>query len=161
MRAGIHAAREAADDYQAAIGQVSGEALRHLIPVGGGTSRADDGNLVAIQKFNISADIEKRRRVVNLAQALGVFGLVPGEQADSGGLRLGEFLGGGAERLARVDGLRYGGGQAMRFQFGERSAENAVGAAHRGEKFSGHARAEAGSQRERQPSQVLVGVHRG
>ena len=44
MRAGINAASQAADDNQAAIGQIPGQPLRHLIPVGRGTTRADDGN---------------------------------------------------------------------------------------------------------------------
>lgn len=58
MRAGINAAREAAEDCQAAIGQIPGPASRDLIPLRGRTSRANDGNLVAIQKFNISAHLE-------------------------------------------------------------------------------------------------------
>jgi hypothetical protein len=78
------APRESADDYRAAIGQIPSETFRHLIPVRGRTSRANDGNLVAIQKFNISAHIQQRRRIVNLAQALRVLRLVPAEQADSG-----------------------------------------------------------------------------
>lgn len=86
MCAGIYAAREAAHDYQLAIGQIPGQTFCHLIPVGGRTSRTYDRNLVAIQKFNICANIEQRRRIVNLAQALRVLRLVPGEQADSGGL---------------------------------------------------------------------------
>jgi hypothetical protein len=53
MCARIHAAREAAHDYQPAIGQI-------------------DRNLVAIQKFNISANIEQRRRIINFAQTLRV-----------------------------------------------------------------------------------------
>jgi hypothetical protein len=97
-----------------------------LIPVGCRTSRTYDRNLVAIQKFNISANIEHRRRIINFAQTLRVLRLVPCVQPDSGGLRLGSFLDSGAERLARVNRLRNGCRQAMRFQFGERSVENPI-----------------------------------
>jgi hypothetical protein len=67
VRAGINAARQAADDYQATISQVPSQLLCHLIPVGGGTTRADGGNQVAIQKFNVSPDIQEGRRIINLA----------------------------------------------------------------------------------------------
>jgi hypothetical protein len=109
VRAGINATRQAADDNQAAFGQFSSELLCPLIPAGGGTTRVDDGNQMAIQKFNVSAHIQEGWWVVNLAQALRVLRLVPSEQADSGGLGLGEFLG-GAHGLAGVYHLRDGGG---------------------------------------------------
>lgn len=84
MCAGIHAPREAAHDYQPAIGQIPRQTFCHLIPVGARTSRTYDRNLVAIQKFNISANIEQRRRIINFAQTLRVLRLVPCEQPDSG-----------------------------------------------------------------------------
>ena len=82
MRSGINAAREPAGDYQAAIGQIPCQTFCHLIPVGGRTTRAYDPNLVAIQKFNISANIEQRRWIINFVQTLRVLRLVPGEQAE-------------------------------------------------------------------------------
>ena len=114
----------------------------------------------AVQKFNVSEDIQQGWWVANLAQALGVLRLVPGEQANSGGLRLGEFLGRSAHRLAGVDHLGDGCRQAVRFQLGERGVENGFGAAHCAEEFSGHACTQAGRQGKGQPSQVLVGGHR-
>jgi|HubBroStandDraft_3_1064219.scaffolds.fasta_scaffold11536_3 hypothetical protein len=72
MCARIHAAREAAHDYQPAIGQIPRQTFCDLIPVVGRTSRTYDRNLVAIQKFNISANIEQRRRIINFAQTLRV-----------------------------------------------------------------------------------------
>jgi hypothetical protein len=78
VRAGIDPTRQAADDHQAAIGQILGQLLRHLIPIGRRTTRTHDRNQMAIEKFNVSADIEERRRVVNLAQALRVLRFVPG-----------------------------------------------------------------------------------
>jgi len=82
---------------------------------------------MAIQKFNISLHIREGWGIVNLAQALRVLRFVPGEQADSGGLGLGEFRGGGAHRLAGVDRLCDGGGQAVGFQFCEGGVENGLG----------------------------------
>ena len=115
---------------------------------------------MAIQKFNVSADIQEGRWVINFAQALGIFRFVPCKQADSGSLRLGQFLGGGAHWLAGMDGLGHGCWEAVGLQLGERCVENGFGAAQCAEEFSGHARAEAGRQSESQPSQVLVGSHR-
>ena len=66
---------------------------------------------MAIQNFNISAHTEQRRRIVNLGQTLRIFRLIPGKQPNSGGLRLGQFFGSGAKRLARVDRLRDGRGK--------------------------------------------------
>src|SRR5277367_4448020 len=116
---------------------------------------------MAVQKLNVSASIQEGRWVINLAQALRILRLVPCEQADSGSLRLRQFLGGGAHRLAGMDGLGHGRWEAMRLQLGERCVEYSLGAAQCAEEFSGHARAEAGRQSKSQPSQVLVGSHRG
>ena len=159
MRAGINSAGQAAGDYQAPFGQIPRQPLRHLIPVRGRTTRADDRNHVAIQKFNVSANIQEGRRIVNLAQPLRVFRFVPREQTAACGLGLSQLLRGSAQGLARMDGLRDGGRQALGFQRGQRGVENRVGAAEFAQQFSGHARAQAGRQRKRQPSQVLVGGH--
>ena len=159
MRAGIDAPREPTDDDQTAIGQIPGQFLRHLIPVGRRTTRTHDRNQMTVQKFNVSAHIEERRRIVNFAQALRILGFVPGEQPNTGGLGLGQFFRGSAQRLPGMERLRYRGGQALRFQFGQRGVENRVRAAHLPQQLSGHACAQARRQRERQPSQVLFGVH--
>jgi len=76
-------------------------------------------------------------------------------------LRLGQLLGGGAHRLAGMDHLSDCCRQAVGFQLGERGVEYRFGTAHRAEKLSGHARAQAGRQGKGQLSQVLVGGHRG
>jgi hypothetical protein len=65
VRAGINAVRQAADD--STISQVASRLLYHLIPAGGGTTRADGGNQLAIQKFNVSQDIQEGWRIINLA----------------------------------------------------------------------------------------------
>src|SRR5271170_7473647 len=88
-------------------------------------------------RFRSSMFPRTYRRVTNLTQALRVLRFVPGEQADSGGLRLGR----GAHRLAGMDHLRDGCEQAVGFQLGERGVENGFGTAHRPEELSGHARA--------------------
>src|SRR5580704_3270954 len=124
MGAAIDAARQTADDDQASIGEVSCQPLCHLIPVGSRTTRADDGNYVAIQKFNVSADIQEGWRVVNLAKTLRVLRLVPGEQANSSGLSLGQFFRSGAHGLAAMDHLRDGWRQAVGLQLIERGVEN-------------------------------------
>jgi hypothetical protein len=93
MRAGINAAGQTADNYQTSSSQIPCQLLRHLIPVGGGATRTYDRNQVTIQKSNVSANIREGWRVANLAQSLRILGLVPGKQADSGGLSLGQLLG--------------------------------------------------------------------
>jgi hypothetical protein len=61
MGIAIDAARQTADDYQASIGEVPCQLLHHLIPAGGRTTRADDGNQAAVQKFNFSKSIQEGR----------------------------------------------------------------------------------------------------
>ena len=51
--------------------------------------------------------------------------------------------------------------QPLGLEFRHRRIENRLRTSQVAEKFPGHARAEARRQRKRQPSQVLVGVHRG
>ena len=96
MRTGINAAGEAARDYQAPIMQVPCQLLRHLIPVGGWTTRSYDRNHMAVKKFNVSKNIQDGRWVINFAQALRVFRPVPSEQADSSTMRLSQWLRRGA-----------------------------------------------------------------
>src|SRR5690348_4600400 len=55
--AGIYSTRQAADDDKAMVGQIAPKPLSHLIPVGRRTSRANDGDGVAIEKFRVSFDI--------------------------------------------------------------------------------------------------------
>ena len=45
------------------------------------------------EKFNVSANIQKRRWVVDFAEANRVLRFIPGQQATSSGLRLRQFLG--------------------------------------------------------------------
>jgi hypothetical protein len=58
-----------------------------------------------------------------------------------------------------VNGLRHSGGQVVAFEFGERGIENLLRAAHFAQELSGHACAEAWRERQRQPLQVMVGIH--
>ena len=99
---------------------------------------------MAIEKCPISNEIEEGWRIVNLEQSLWVVRFIPGEERDSGGLSLRQLFGGGAEWSAAVDGLGYGGGQVMRFQFREAGGEDSFGRAEGFEELSGHAGAEAG-----------------
>jgi len=96
MRTGINAAGEAARDYQAPIIQVPCQLLRHLIPVGGWTTRSYDRNHMAVKKLNVSKNIQDGWWVINFAQALRVFRPVPSEQADSSTMRLSQCLRRGA-----------------------------------------------------------------
>jgi hypothetical protein len=90
MGAGIDAAGEAAGYDEAAVGQIPGHALSHLIPVGRRATRADDRDDMPPQKFNVSAHIQERWRIVDLLEALRVLGLVPCEQSAAGGLDQGQ-----------------------------------------------------------------------
>lgn len=58
-----------------------------------------------------------------------------------------------------MNGLRYRRGNVLRFQSSQRSVENRLRAAELAKQFSGQTRAQARRERERQPSQVLVGAH--
>ena len=58
-----------------------------------------------------------------------------------------------------MDGLRYCCRQMVAFELCERGVENLLRAAHLAQEFAGHARAEAWRERQRQPPQVMVGIH--
>jgi hypothetical protein len=115
----VDAAGEAAGYDEAAVGQIPGQALSHLIPVGGWTARADDRDDVAAQKLNVSAHIQERRRIVDLLEALGVLGLVPREQSATCRLYLSQLLGGIADGATRVEGLGDRSGEALALESGE------------------------------------------
>ena len=112
-----------------------------------------------VQKLRVSFYIEQRWRVVNFAEQLGVLRLVPTHEATFGRFGLRQFLGGRAQGLPRMNRLRYGGRELVSFERGERSVEDGVRAAECAQQFPSHARAEPRRERERQPSQVLVGLH--
>ena len=160
MGAGINAAGEAAGDDEAAVRQIPGQALSHLIPVGRRAARANDRDDMAAQKLHVSPDIQQGRRIVDLLEALRVLRLVPSEQSAACGLDLSQFLGGIADGAARVEGLGDGGGQALALEGRERGGEDRLRAAEFAQELASHARAKAGCQRERQPAYIIVSVHR-
>ena len=58
-----------------------------------------------------------------------------------------------------MNGLGYGGGEVVAFEFRKRGVENLLRAAHFAQEFAGHACAEAWRECQRQPPQVMVGIH--
>src|SRR5208282_244983 len=125
---GVDAAGHAADDDEAAGGEIAAEALRHLRAVESGLSGADDAEAREIEDFGIAANVEKDRGIVDLQKRLGIFGFGPVEQTAAIDVaRGGEFFFGAFERFFFEDGLGDGSGEAAAFEFGERGAEDGVG----------------------------------
>ena len=99
---------------------------------------------VAVQKFNVTANIQEGRRVIDLAETRGVLGFVPREEAAARRLGLGQFLCGVAQRATSVNRLGDRCRQALAFERRQGGVEDGVGTAKRAEKLSGHTRTQAG-----------------
>jgi hypothetical protein len=110
------------------VSQVPRYSLSHWIPVGRRTSRAYHGNHATVQKFNVSGDIEQRRRIVNLPEPCGVLGFIPCEQSAARSLDLRQFLCRVAQRPPRMEGLGDRCRRALPFERRWRRAENRLGA---------------------------------
>src|ERR1700689_4636800 len=115
---------------------------------------------MAVQKLNLSANIPEGRGGVNFPEPRRVLWFVPCEQVATQGLRLGQFLCSQAERLLRMERLRHGCRKPLGLEGCQRGVENRGGASKFAQQLSSRARAETWRQRQRQPSQVLAGVHR-
>ena len=124
MRQAVYAARHAADDRQAALGQVMPQPLRHLIAVGRRASRAHHRDRMPVEHAGVSAHVEQRRRIVNFQQPLRIFRLVPIQQAAAQLADLREFLFGILVRALGLDGPRGRGGQMAGLEFGEGGAKD-------------------------------------
>jgi hypothetical protein len=59
-----------------------------------------------------------------------------------------------------VQRLGNGCGQVLGFERSERGVEDGIGAAEFAQQLSGGSCSETGSQREREPANVIVGMHR-
>ena len=151
--------REPAHDDQAVFGQVARQSLCDLIPVRRRASRSHDGNRVPAQNLHVSADIQQRRRVVNLCQKLRIFGLLPGHQANSGLAYLRQLFLRVAKRSLAENRLRRCRRHLAAFQFGERRAKNFFRPAELAQQLAHQARAQPGRQPQRQPREGVVQVH--
>ena len=76
----IDAARQAAHHAQAAAGQIAGQAARHVAPVAAGRPGADDGDRQPVFRGEVAVDVQERRRVVDLGEALGIFRVGPDDE---------------------------------------------------------------------------------
>jgi hypothetical protein len=75
LRKRVHAPGQTANDYQPALGEVATEALRHLRAIDRRTTGAYDAEAGRIQNTDVTSDVEQDRRIVDLQQRPGVFGL--------------------------------------------------------------------------------------
>src|SRR5580704_17707022 len=141
----VDAARHAADDYEAAGGEVAAEAFRHLRAVEGRAPGAYNAEAGEVQDLGVAANVKQHGRVVNLQERLGVFGFGPVEQTaavDVAGR--GEFFFGALKRFFLEDGLGDWSGQAASFEVGEWRAENRVGRAEAFQQPRGQTGCQAG-----------------
>jgi hypothetical protein len=76
------------------------------------------------EKFNLSADIQKGRRIVDFAKAGRICGFVPGKQLTASRLGRCQLLRSIAERAARVNRLRDRRGQMVAFELREGGVKN-------------------------------------
>ena len=83
-----------------------------------------------VEKFNVSADIQKGRRIVDFAKAGRICGFIPCEQVTASRLGCCQLLCSIAERAARVNRLRDRRGQMVAFELRERGVENLLRVAH-------------------------------
>ncbi|MFY9527410.1 MAG: hypothetical protein WBC04_17135 [Candidatus Acidiferrales bacterium] len=112
-----------------------------------------------VQKFFLSSNIQERRGIVYFPKQVRIGWIAPVQQTTTGLLDLRKLLGGCAEWLARMDRLGYLSRQVLGLKRRERSIEDRLGAPKFAQELSRHACAQARGQRQRQPSQVLVGLH--
>ena len=99
---GVDAAGHAADDDQAAVGEVLREPLGHAEAVGRGVAGADDGDGGVEQNAGIAAHVEDERRIVDFGQVRGVELRAEGDERDAGDFgELFQLLVGQAERVLR------------------------------------------------------------
>jgi hypothetical protein len=145
VRRAVDSARQPADDEQASLGQVPRHPVGYLIPVRRRTSRADDGDRVTPQSLRIAAPVQQRRRIVDLQQAMRVFGILPVKQAAARPADLRQFLLGIAKSRPRRNRLRRGGRQTASLQLGERRVEHAFRRAELPQQLACQSRAQSKS----------------
>ena len=83
-----------------------------------------------VEKFNVSADIQQGRRIVDFAKAGRILGFIPRQQFTASRLGCCQLLRSIAEGAARVNCLRDRRGQMVAFKFRERGVENLLRVAH-------------------------------
>src|SRR5271154_547421 len=96
MRAGIDSPGQTANDYQPSGGKIPAQPLSHLIPIRGRTTRPDDRNRMAIQKFNVSAYIQEGRRIEDLSKPRRILRFIPSKHLAAILFGLSNFLRRGA-----------------------------------------------------------------
>jgi hypothetical protein len=102
MSNGVDPPRQAAENRQAARGQIAPQAFRHLRAIKCWPARPYDAEAREIEDLRVAAQIEQHRRIVDLQQGLGIFQLGPVDEAIAGNVanRRQLFLG-------ALEGVRY------------------------------------------------------
>jgi hypothetical protein len=161
MADGVDTAGHAAGDDEPARSEVAAEALRHLRAVESGLSGADNAEAGEVEDLGVTANVEKDWRIVDLQERLRVCGFRPVDEAAAVDVAGGnEFLFSALEGFLFEDRLRNGSGKAAAFEFGKRGAEDGVRRAETFEEASGQTRSEAGRERQREPREGGIQLHR-
>ena len=129
MRGRVHAASQAAEDDQAAGGQIACQPFRHSESVGSGMASAHHRDSGLGNRVHIAPHIKNQRRIVDLFELRRIGGIVQADDRNSGCGDASHFVMCQFHRLAGAERLRRDGLNAGGFEFGQRGLENV--AAHR------------------------------
>jgi hypothetical protein len=129
MRGGIDTPGQAAEDYQAAGGEIARQAFRHSHSVGRGVARADHGDTRLAERAHVAAHKEHQRRIVNLLELLRIGGTVERHNPSAGSTRARQLVTSQFQRAAGSQGLRRNCAYARRFKLRQSGPENRIRAA--------------------------------
>src|SRR5712664_2252965 len=162
MPDGVDTARQAADDHQSTCRKFPAEALRHLRAIECRAARADDAEAGQIENLHIATDVEKNWRVVDLQERLRIFRLRPVQKPAVGDLSNAiQFFFRALEGLLLHDGLRGLPGKIAGFQIRQRRTKDAIRRTKLAQDAGGQTGTQAGRERQREPGERNVELHRG
>jgi hypothetical protein len=157
----VNAAGHTTQNQQAARGEVARQHLGHARPIGRRMAGADDGDGGPAEQFCIAAHPEDRRRVVDFAQALGIFHARIAHQRGAERRYARPLLFGSAARLAVEDELRGFGGKTQSLEIGERETEDLADGVEFLHRVENALWAETGREREAKPGEAILIERRG
>ncbi len=151
MSSRVDTARHAAEDRQAARGEITTQSLRHTNTIWRRVPRADYRQARTGECFNISAHIQDQRRIVNFAQALRPAFIVAANNLDTRGRSLRNLVSRQLQRFSQGNVLRRMRLQVLGFQLSQRGMKNILDAGKALHQFAPTGGTETRRKGKRQP----------
>src|SRR2546422_11557418 len=162
MPEGVNAASQAADDHKPACRKFPAKAPRYLRAIERRAARADDAEARQIENLHVATDVEKNWRVVDLQECLRIFRLRPVQKPAVGNLSNAiQFFFRALEGFLLHHGLRSLRGKIAGFQIRQRRTKDAIGRTKLVQDAGGQTGTQAGRERQREPGERSVELHRG